>query len=110
MDKSLVSIIIPVYNSEMYIKKCLNSVVSQTYKKLEIILVDDGSTDNSSQICDNYADNDNRIKVIHQSNGGQASARNNAIKFANGDYILYVDSDDILTVDHVEYLVNLKEK
>lgn len=108
--KPLVSVIIPVYNVEQYLKCCLDSVVSQTYKKIEIILIDDGSTDNSGRICDEYANEDTRIRVIHQVNGGQALARNNAMKYVNGDYILYVDSDDILTKDHIEYLVNLQQK
>lgn len=110
MDKDLISIIVPVYNVEMYLSRCLESVISQTYKNIEIILVDDGSTDNSGKTCDEYADNDTRIMVIHQKNCGQALARNNAIQYASGDYILYVDSDDILTIDHVKHLVYLKEK
>ena len=110
MNKPLISVIIPVYNVSAYLRRCLDSVISQIYKNLEIILVDDGSTDGSGKICEEYAEKDNRIKVFHQENGGQALARNNAIKLANGNYILYADSDDILTADHVEHLVMLQDK
>lgn len=111
MEKQpLVSIIIPVYNASAYLRCCLDSVISQTYKNIEIILVDDGSTDDSGKICDEYAGQDGRIKVFHQENGGQALARNNAIKHVNGSFILYADSDDILTTDHVEYFVTLSNK
>lgn len=75
----LISVIVPVYNVEKYIRQCLDSIINQTYKNLEIILVDDGSTDNSGQICDEYAVKDNRIKVIHKENGGQSSARNTGL-------------------------------
>lgn len=111
MEKQpLVSVIIPVYNVSAYLPRCLDSVISQTYENIEIILVDDGSADDSGKICDEYAGQDERIKVFHQENGGQALARNNAIKNANGSYILYADSDDILTTDHVEYFVALSNK
>ena len=106
----LISVIIPVYNVEKYIKKCLNSVINQTYKNLEIILVDDGSTDNSREICDNYARQDNRIKVIHKKNGGLSSARNEALKIATGFYIGFVDSDDYIEPDMYQVLYNLIKK
>lgn len=88
------SIIIPVYNVEKYLNECVDSVLNQTYKNMEIILVDDGSTDGSPQICDSYAEKDNRIKVIHKKNGGSSSARNAGIKNMTGDYVLFLDSDD----------------
>lgn len=88
------SIIIPVYNVEKYLNECVESVLNQTYKNIEIILVDDGSTDSSPQICDIYAEKDNRIKVIHKENGGSSSARNFGMKAMTGDYVLFLDSDD----------------
>ena len=90
----LISVIIPVYKVEKYLRECVDSVLSQTYKNLEIILVDDGSPDNCPQICDEYAAKDSRIKVIHKENGGLSSARNAGIKIATGDYLMFMDSDD----------------
>lgn len=101
----LVSIIIPVYNVEKYLDKCMESVVKQTYSELEIILVDDGSTDDSGIICEQWKNKDNRIKVIHQGNGGLAHARNEGMKLATGQYVLFVDSDDWIDLDMVEILV-----
>ncbi len=92
----LVSIIIPVYNVEAYLEECLNSVVAQTYQNLEIILVDDGSPDASGKLCDEFAKQDSRVKVIHKENGGVSSARNRGISEAHGEYIMFVDGDDIL--------------
>lgn len=89
-----ISIIIPVYNVENYLPKCLDSVISQTYEQLEIIIVDDGSTDKSGIICDEYARKDNRIIVIHKSNGGLSDARNSGLDIARGEYVMFVDSDD----------------
>ncbi len=89
-----ISVIIPVYNVEKYLPKCLDSVISQTYKQLEIIIVDDGSTDNSGIICDEYALRDNRIIVFHQVNGGLSAARNTGLDIAKGEYVMFVDSDD----------------
>lgn len=106
----LVSIIIPLYNVEQFLRCCLDSVVFQTYENLEIILMDDGSTDESGKICDEYANRDNRIKVFHQKNGGQALARNNALRYVHGDFIIYIDSDDIITDNHVEHLVKLRNR
>ena len=102
----MVSIIIPVYNVSEYLCKCLESVVSQTYDNLEIILVDDGSTDDSGEICDQYGRNDPRIHVLHQKNSGQAHARNRAFQESHGEYILYVDSDDFIARNHVEVLMS----
>lgn len=100
----LITIIIPVYNVEGYLKRCLDSVVNQTYKNTEIILIDDGSSDNSGKICDEYAQKDNRIKVFHKANGGQSSARNLGIDNASGNYIGFIDSDDWIEREMYEVL------
>lgn len=92
----LISIVVPVYNVKQFLTKCLNSIISQTYSNLEIIVVDDGSTDGSATICDDYAKKDKRISVIHKENGGLASARNAGIDVAKGTYIGFVDSDDYI--------------
>ena len=102
-----ISIVIPVYNVQDYIKKCLDSILSQTFSDLEIILVDDGSTDLSGRICDYYSENDKRIKVIHTANGGQSEARNVGIKNATSEWITFIDSDDYVSSDYIEYLYNL---
>lgn len=108
MKDDLISVIVPVYNVEKYLHKCINSILNQTYKNLEVILIDDGSTDNSGKICDEYALKDNRIKVIHKENGGLSSARNAGLDICSGDYIGFVDSDDYIAEDMYEYLyVNL---
>ena len=99
-----VSIIVPVYKVEKYIKRCLDSIINQTYKNLEIILVDDGSPDNCPQICDEYALKDIRIKVIHKDNGGLSDARNVGIDIASGEYIMFVDSDDYIEPQMIEVL------
>lgn len=104
MEEKLISVIIPVYNVEAYLKECLDSIIHQTYKNLEIIVVDDGSIDGSWKICDEYANIDRRIKVIHQKNADLSSARNAWLKVATWDYIWYVDSDDYLTLDTYESL------
>ena len=91
------SVIIPVYNVENYLRECVDSILSQTFTDFEIILVDDGSKDNSGAICDEYAANDNRIKVIHKENGGQSTARNTGFKEAMGEYVFFIDSDDFVT-------------
>ena len=106
----LVSIIIPVYNVEKYITKTVESVLSQTYKNIEIILVDDGSPDNSSQLIDSFAKEDNRIKVVHKQNGGVSSARNAGIDKAQGKYISFIDGDDWVDPNYVQYFLNLIEK
>ncbi|MCR8699417.1 hypothetical protein CYJ41_03695 [Campylobacter ureolyticus] len=109
-NNPLVSIIIPVYNVEKYLKKCIESVINQTYKNLEIILVDDGSSDNSGKICDEFAQKDNRIKVIHKTNGGQADARNKALDIMNGEWVSFVDSDDFVSPYYIENLLSLAKK
>lgn len=99
MVSPLISIIVPVYNVEKYIRRCVDSLINQTYRNLEIILVDDGSPDNSGAICDEYAKLDSRIKVIHKENGGVSSARNVGLDNASGEYIVFLDSDDYMDVD-----------
>ena len=93
---SLISVIVPVYNAENYLDRCIKSIINQKYKELEIILVDDGSKDNSLEICKSYANKDNRIYVIHKENAGVSAARNTGIEAATGDYIAFVDSDDYI--------------
>lgn len=99
MKEPLISVIVPIYNVEDYLNRCVESIVNQTYKNLEIILVDDGSTDKCPQMCDNWAAKDNRIRVIHKENYGQASARNDALEIALGELIGFVDSDDYIDLD-----------
>lgn len=103
----LVSVIIPVYNVQDFLRECLNSVVHQSYANLEILLVNDGSSDASREICDEYARSDARVRVIHKSNGGQASARNAALELARGEFLTFVDSDDVADADLVQTLLNL---
>lgn len=105
--EELISVIIPVYNVEKYLDRCMQSVLKQTYRNLEIILVDDGSTDASGKICDEYREKDDRIKVIHKENGGASSARNVGLKIATGNFIGFVDSDDLIVGDMYEYLSDL---
>ena len=107
MNNHLISVIVPVYNVEKYLSACIDSILNQTYKNIEIILVNDGSTDNSSSICDYYASKFNHIRVIHQENGGLSAARNSGIDVATGDYIAFVDSDDLLHTDFFETLHSL---
>jgi glycosyltransferase involved in cell wall biosynthesis len=102
----LVSIIVPIYDVEKYISKCVDSILKQTYKDLEIILVDDGSRDNCPKICDEYASNDNRIQVIHKKNGGLSDARNAGLNKANGKYVAFIDSDDYIHEQYIELLMD----
>lgn len=104
--KPLVSIIIPVYNIADYIKKCVDSILVQTYENFEILLIDDGSTDNSSAVCDAIAKTDSRIKVIHKENGGVSAARNTGLEAMQGDYVTFVDGDDYIANDFIECLYN----
>ena len=106
----LITIIVPVYNIEKYLPKCVNSIIKQSYEYLDIILVDDGSQDSSPAICDKYSDLDKRIRVIHKMNGGLSDARNTAIPLALGNYILFVDGDDYIDQDYVQYLYSLMKK
>lgn len=105
MDNSIISVVVPIYNSEPYLDKCIESIVNQTYENLEIILVDDGSPDNCRQICDKWAEKDNRIRVIHKENGGVSSARNAGLAAATGEFIGFVDGDDIIDADFYEFLL-----
>lgn len=105
-----VSVIVPVYNTEKYLARCIDSILAQTHKDLQIILVDDGSTDKSGEICDSYAKADNRIIAIHQENSGVSKARNAGIDVANGDYIAFVDSDDTIRPDMYESLLGIAKK
>lgn len=105
-----ISVIIPVYKVEKYLSKCVDSVLSQTYKNLEVFLVDDGSPDNCGKICDEYAKKDERVKVIHKQNGGVSSARNAGLEVCTGDYITFVDSDDWIEPTYVEELYNAIKK
>lgn len=102
-----VSAIVAIYKSEKFLPKLIDSIINQTWQNLEILLVDDGSPDNSGAICDNYASRDDRIRVIHKKNGGACEARNVGLAEATGEYILIIDGDDWLELDYVEYLMNL---
>lgn len=106
-NNELISIVIPIYNVENYVEKCLNSVIRQTYNNIEIILIDDGSKDKSKEICDSYARKDKRINVIHKENRGVSSARNTGIEAAKGNYITFIDSDDYIDEDYIEKLYGL---
>ena len=108
--EELVSIIVPIFNVDKYLEKCIKSIINQTYRNLEIILINDGSTDNSYQICKKYSEQDSRIVLIDKQNGGSASAKNYGLKIAKGDYISFVDSDDFVELDMIEYMVNTIKK
>lgn len=105
MKETLISVIVPVYNTEEYLVRCVESIQKQTYRNLEIILVDDGSTDESGILCDKLAEKDERIRVIHKENGGSSSARNEGIKAANGEYLGFVDSDDYIECEMYEKML-----
>lgn len=106
MSKPLISVIVPIYNVEQYLDKCITSIVNQSYKNLEIILVDDGATDKCPDICDNWAIKDDRIVVIHKENGGLSDARNSGLNIAKGEYISFIDSDDWIDLKFYEILYN----
>ena len=106
MNEQKISVIIPVYKVEHYLKKCLDSVIGQAYRNLEIILVDDGSPDSCGTICDEYAVQDQRIRVIHQENGGVSAARNTGLAVATGEWLSWVDSDDWIEPDMYSYMLN----
>lgn len=108
--EELVSVIVPVYNVEKYLRKCIDSIKNQTYSNLEIILVNDGSTDNSYKICNEYAKEDRRIKIINKANGGLSSARNSGIKVARGTFIAFVDSDDWIEDAMIEKMIDVAVK
>lgn len=100
----LISVIVPIYKVEEYLSRCVDSIINQTYKNLEIILVDDGSPDDCPKICDDYARKDNRVKVIHKRNGGLSDARNAGMKVATGEYVSFIDSDDYISLDFIKVL------
>ena len=110
LDNPLISIIVPIYNVEQYLNKCVDSIINQIYTNIEIILVDDGSPDRCGEICDEYSKQDNRIKVIHKKNGGLSDARNVAIDIAKGEFLTFIDSDDTVSMDYIETLYRLVEK
>lgn len=110
MKLPLISVIVPVYNADKYLKKCLDSIVHQTYRNLEIILIDDGSTDSSGKICNEYSKKDDRIIVVHLDNCGVSSARNYGLEIAKGEYIGFVDSDDYISEEMFETLFHAMEE
>lgn len=106
-QEPLISIIVPVYNTELYLNQCVESILKQTYKNIQLILVDDGSTDNSGKICDEYALKDKRVEVLHEENSGVSDARNKGLKYAKGEYIGFVDSDDYIKETMYQDMYNL---
>jgi glycosyltransferase involved in cell wall biosynthesis len=110
VDDIMVSVIIPIYNVGKYINKCIETIIKQTHRNLEIILINDGSLDDSGAICDKYAERDRRIIVIHKQNAGVSAARNSGIEVASGDYVCFVDGDDYVMPDYVEYMLYLAQK
>lgn len=107
--KETISVVVPVYNVESYLERCVKSIVNQTYKNLDIILVDDGSTDHCGYMCDMFESSDNRIRVLHKENGGLSDARNAGIRVAQGEYITFVDSDDYISSNYIDELVRAIE-
>ncbi len=108
--KALISVIIPVYNVRKYLDKCVKSVISQSFNQLDIILVDDGSTDGSGELCDRWAEREPRIRVVHKENGGLSSARNAGMQMADGDYISFIDSDDFIHFNHFKLMYETQVK
>lgn len=106
----MISVIVPVYKVEKYLDKCVQSILGQTYSDFELILVDDGSPDDCPRLCDEYAQMDKRVKVIHKTNGGLSDARNMGVNQAKGEYVTFIDSDDYVSFDYLETLWGLKEK
>lgn len=109
-DSALISVIVPVYNVEDYLDKCISSIITQSYDNFELILIDDGSTDKSGEICDSFSLKDNRIKVIHKVNGGVSSARNYGLEQAHGEYVCFVDSDDYVLNDYLINFINYADE
>lgn len=105
--QDVISVIVPVYNVAQYLPQCMDSILSQDYEKLEVILIDDGSTDNSGELCDAYARRDSRVRVIHQTNSGAAAAKNTGLRAATGEYLSFVDSDDFLEPGAYSYMLSL---
>ena len=109
MDSPIISVIVPVYNVEQYLPHCIDSILTQTFTDFEVLLIDDGSTDNSGRICDEYAKKDNRIRVFHKENGGVSSARNVGLDNAEGEFLGFVDGDDILSPVYLMILLKALE-
>lgn len=109
-NSALISVIVPVYNVRLYLEKCVLSIINQTYKNLEILLINDGSTDDSGELAENIAQKDGRITVFHKQNGGVSSARNLGIEKAKGEYLIFVDADDYLAEDFVENMLEMAIK
>jgi glycosyltransferase EpsH len=107
MRNPKISVVVPVYNVEQYVSQCLDSIINQTYSNIEVIVVNDGSTDNSLSILKSYANKDNRIKIINKKNGGQSSARNEGIKYASGEYLTFIDSDDWIDADCLHNILKI---
>ena len=110
IGKPLVSVIVPVYNIEKYVDACISSITDQTYKNIEIIIVDDGSVDDSGRLSDEWEKRDHRIKVIHQENKGLSAARNVAMRICTGEYLIFVDGDDVISNDMIESLYQASQK
>ena len=108
--QDVISVIVPVYNVAQYLPQCMESILSQDYEKLEVILIDDGSADNSGELCDAYARQDSRVRVIHQKNGGAAAAKNTGLRAATGEYLSFVDSDDFLEPGAYSYMLSLMKE
>lgn len=107
----MISIILPVYNTEKYLERCINSIVNQSYNDLEIIIIDDGSTDGSARICDEWREKDSRIKVIHKQNEGVSVARNTGLEISKGDFIFFIDSDDYINNNYLlEKLMSVQKR
>lgn len=110
MQEPLITVIVPIYNVEEYLERCIESIINQTYKNIEIILVDDGSKDNSAKLCDEYAKKDKRIKVIHKENGGVSSARNLALENMTGSFVSFIDGDDYIELNMYEELISKQKE
>jgi glycosyltransferase involved in cell wall biosynthesis len=106
-ERPLITVIVPVYNAKQYMDACVESILAQTYRNLELLLINDGSTDGSKENCDNWEGRDERIRALHFENGGAAAARNRGIECAEGEYLAFVDSDDTVTADYLDYLYEL---
>ena len=109
MKDVLVSVVVPIYNCEKYIEKCIKSILNQSFTNLEVILIDDGSTDKSGEICDYFAKQDNRVCVVHRENKGVALTRKEGIDISNGEFITFIDSDDYIDKDFIKNLYNEQE-
>ena len=109
-EESLISIIIPAYNVEKYIDKCLSSILDQTYTNIEVIIINDGSTDKTAQIINSISKKDDRVRILHKENAGVSAARNRGIEISTGDYLVFVDGDDYLAKDYAEYMLSLVQK